>query len=316
MTDYRHYIDHAIASMPIVQHGWVDRDAFRSDLASEFRETIAARAESRERASQYAAMCPVNGAVPSDYHLREIVLFDDFPVLAGIHFRNLDVGFPFVGVYAQSRSAAPDEVIAASKRLAGQFSLFNPRCIRWWSPADRFDLREIPGAIGDQRLIVGSIPDILATPMPATSLRSIRLEPESEEEGYDRYRDAFNEFLESNPAWKNRLPKTDRDDFRECENVGGLYRLLVGQEYAGMIAARPGQLMGIRGWEMMEELIVPPFRGSGLASTMQRLFIERLDTARASLVFGTIDDRNVASMKTALRVGRRDVGGWVFIQVS
>jgi hypothetical protein len=49
---------------------------------------------------------------------------------------------------------------------------------------------------------------------------------------------------------------------------------------------------------------------------LQRAVLDRLDIARAPLVVGTIDARNLPSLRTALRVGRHVVGTWTFIRQS
>lgn len=320
MIDYRHYLHNAVEGTAEPIQRCLGADKLRIDLEAEFRDTLSARMESQENVERYAARCPVEGTVPQEYHLREITLFDDLSVLAGIHFRNLDTSFPFVGVFAQSRFLDPDEVLTASRRLGEEFRIFRPHWVQWWCGANRFDMRGIPGAVGDQRLIVGDISEILATPPPALPTTSeqylLELLPETERAGYERYSNAFTEFMAQNPQWHNRLHMTTPDEFKECEEAGGLFALTAGtnaQHYCGVIAAMPSQLKGIRGWLMMEELITESFRGKGLAPVMQRLFIEKLDREKGQLIFGTIDDKNTPSLRTALRVGRYDAGGWVFV---
>lgn len=66
---------------------------------------------------------------------------------------------------------------------------------------------------------------------------------------------------------------------------------------------------------MVEEILRKRYRGQRLAPAVQRAFVERLDHVKRPIVFGTIKDKNFASLRTALRTGRVDVGGWVFFPV-
>lgn len=316
MRDLAPYLAQAFqATSPLVKR-WMGDDAVRRALEREFRETIALRVESLESAARYAAFCPVPGAVPTDYRLREIVVEDDLSVLAGIHFYGRDVAFPFVGVFAASRTPEPQEYVRASRRLATEFQIFRPPLVRWWTADVQFDPRTLPGAVGDQRVVAGSLSELLAGSRPETTVAAVRLEPETEAEGYDRYSAALNEFLDAHPHCKSWLSMTSREEFQECEAVGGLHAMWVGDAYAGVIAALPKALRGIAGWEIVEEVVTASNRGRGLAPVMQRLLLERLDPNRGAVIFGTIDDRNRASLKTALRVGRREVGGWTFLPAA
>ena len=62
-----------------------------------------------------------------------------------------------------------------------------------------------------------------------------------------------------------------------------------------------------------EGFLDAPFRGRGLAAVAQRRLIDVLPEAPGGLLFGTIDGGNYASMRTALKTGSVDVGGWTFL---
>ena len=284
----------------------------RDALARWFRDTIAFRIHSPEVLVKYAKACPSPGAEPSDYALREIELGPDTSVLAGIHFQGLEVKQPFVGVFAQSRSLTPVEISQASRVLTAELSLFAPGCVQWWASDSGPDLRALPGGRGDQRLLLGRLDDLMARPQlerPA----GIRLVADPNGDSFDWYDDVYEGFFRANPHWRGRLQKTDAALYRECATQGGLHVLEVGGRRAGVIAARPGVVRGVPGWEMIEEVLDSDFRGQGLAPPMQQEFLARLDPGKGELVLGTIDDENHPSLGTARRVGRTEGGGWVFI---
>lgn len=67
---------------------------------------------------------------------------------------------------------------------------------------------------------------------------------------------------------------------------------------------------------VIEELLETPFRGRGFAPAMQRMFLERLADKDDRLVWGTIDARNIPSLRTAQRVGREIVFGNMFFPIE
>ena len=70
---------------------------------------------------------------------------------------------------------------------------------------------------------------------------------------------------------------------------------------------------GLRGHLVVEEVLDTLYRGHGLGPALQRHFINQLPSSEGGLVFGTIDAINQPSMRTAIKVGRLDVGGWSFV---
>ncbi|MEE8467623.1 MAG: hypothetical protein V3T22_04170, partial [Planctomycetota bacterium] len=79
----------------------------------------------------------------------------------------------------------------------------------------------------------------------------------------------------------------------------------------GVIAANPTTYRGVSAWSVREELLDAPYRGRGLAKSVQRSMLARLDQNVSPLILGTIYTANQPSLRTALSVGRRDAGGWV-----
>lgn len=284
--------------------------ALEALLLEALRDRIRERAGSREWVEQYAAICPVEGVGPRAYHLREIELAMGLRVLAGIHFRGLEVREPFVGVLACEGELPAREIGEASFELVQRFSKFGPRRTRWWSPSGASDLRGLPGARGDQRLVGGWLAG-LTTPGGTPSLE-LRCES-SGEASYDAYRRIYDELLRACPERRDWIRATDRDLYEECVHAGVLATVRRNGSIHGVLAARPGKLRGIPCWEMIEEVLDASLRGRGLAASIQGRFLELLDPEVEGFVMGTIDDRNLPSYRAALGVGREDLGGWVFV---
>jgi hypothetical protein len=307
-TDYLTWL--ADSTPDTVKH-WVDEHELRSQIASYFDRTWMDRVETPEWLAEYARACPVDGTEPGMYRLREIDISSNDAVLAGIHFVGRDVTRPFVNVFAQSRDFSGPEVSAATSALISAFSAFNPSRVRWWSPEQR-ELRTLPLATGDQRLVVGRLSEIREVPVARLPDRfSFHAEPAAV--WYEEYALAYTDALASGVAMERRMTAESRDTLKECERAGALFTLRDGGRLAGLMAARPQTLRGLKGWEIVEEFLWSDYRGHGLAAAMQQRFTSGLDQRHGQLVFGEIHDMNLPSLRTALRAGRTDVGGWVFV---
>jgi hypothetical protein len=128
---------------------------------------------------------------------------------------------------------------------------------------------------------------------------------------YDEYAAMYERFLTDNPRMRPLISPEDQEDLQECADVGALFRILVEDEFAGVIAANPTSYRGVSAWSVREELLDTPFRGRGLAKSVQRTMLGQLDQSVSPLILGTIFTANPASLRTALGIGRRDAGGWV-----
>ncbi len=282
----------------------------RAGLRSGLQETWTQRVDPAVL-ERYAAWCPIAGAAPFEYGLREIALHGGASVLAGIHFFGLDVARPFVGVEAQSRALTHAEIGAGSQLLCKELERFAPARVSWWS-STRDDLRAIPGAVGDRRLLAGNLGEIAARPERGLP------------DGFSLEQDADASCHEAYLAIYERLHRyvQDSSDLSQCEERaslatcaadGALFCLRERGRLAGVIAARIEDRYGLRAWYVVEQVLDAEYRGRGLAPALQRALLARLDRSRSALILGEINDRNQPSLRTALRVGRLDAGGWVFV---
>lgn len=277
-------------------------------LRSELTEAWAVRTDPGHLA-RYQARCPVAGTEPADYRLQRLSLPDGDEVLAGIHFKRLDVDWPFVGVLAWS---APDPRRASglARALGAVFAPFRPRAVQLFLPGETAPAGE---ATLDQRLVVGRIAALREGPRPAGFERlSLRAGNDAEDLAAwvaERYAALH----VARPELRERVTPADADELRECQAAGGLWEAWRGERRVGLFAARPGSRLGHRGAEVVEELLDPACWGQGLGPVLQRGALERLPAGWGPWMWGTIDERNRASLATALRVGRRVAGAWWFV---
>lgn len=282
----------------------------RDALQTELREAWAFRTDPAHLA-RYQARCPVAGTAPADYRLQRLTLPDGDEVLVGIHFKRLDVDWPFVGVLAWS-APDPQRVPGLARALGAAFAPFRPRAVQLFLPGEAAPAGE---ATLDQRLVVGRIAALCAGPRPAGFERLTLRAGADAEEAATWVAARYAALHAARPELRERVTPADADELRECQAAGGLWEAWRDGGRVGLFAARPGTRLGHRGAEVVEELLDPSCWGQGLGPVLQRAALERLTPGGAwgAWVWGTIDERNRASLATALRVGRRVAGAWWFV---
>lgn len=273
---------------------------------------LARRTTDDEYSLRYAAACPVPGIDHRAYRLRELTLPGGVSLLAGVHFRGLSTEYPFVGVFAQNRWLSPTEHATAHAALIREFSAFEPRATWWWHPVER-DLSTLPGATPDQHLVMGSLEEIRRAPMtplpPHWELRRI----ETASDIAPAFAALYRSFHAARPDLAQSVPPTDTESLESCARENGLYACFEGPDIVGVVAAKPDTDYHVHAWLMWDLVLARKYCGQGLAPALQRAVLNRLDARRAPLVVGTIRATNLPSLRTALRVGRRVVGGWCFL---
>ena len=279
--------------------------------AKGFVTTLLERATDEAYLRSYAEACPVAGATPQDYSARVLQLDPSCSVVAAIHFRGRSTDFPFVDVSAQS---GPLPRPVPIDKLTAPFRLFRPRAVRVWRSGTEAALE---GAEDDQVVVGGSLAALRALPR-LPEIQRIRLEPDPALDCYDQYLGMYEPAHTGivSPGARYAEPET-RSSLGSCVAAGAFFRVVIDDTFAGVIAARPDSYRGWRGWYMVEEVLRPDFRGRHLAPPMQQALLRRLDPGKEPFVFGTIAAGNIASLRTAQRVGRHvlEIGAFVKLEL-
>jgi hypothetical protein len=295
---------------PLVR-GWCADSVHRrwEEAGAEFQ----LRTANEEHSRRYAALCPVPGVDHRSYRLRELSLPGGVSLIAGIHFRGKSMRFPFVGVFAQSRWLASEELAAAHAAVMREFAPFSPRASRWWAATDRH-VPKLPAARADLHLVMGSFAELRSTPGPAlpADWQLRRIDVASKIGG--AFAEIYRSFHGARPDLAEAVPPSPLDALEDCAKAEGLYACFRGTEVVGILAAKPVTQYSVEAWLIWDIVLARQYCGRGLAPVLQRAVLDRLDAARAPLVVGTIDGSNLPSLRTALRVGRQLVGTWTFIE--
>ncbi len=220
---------------------------------------------------------------------------------------------PFVDVVAWSFDPIDEthwDRLAAAAR--GEHRHHGPRLRVRVSPPAARALAAFADVEGDLHVMSERIDRLRARPRPAESGR-VAVVPITRDNYYERYRKVHEAFREADPVLRDRVSISSHPSLEVARAAGLLYDVIVDGAWAGLIAARPGRLAGAAGYVVEEEILVAEHRGRGLGAAMQRAFVDRLDGSGGRHLVGTIDVANVASRRTAERVGRREIARYVFV---
>jgi hypothetical protein len=308
------FVSFQLASYNPIVSTWLGTAALRANIERELCREIEAWTAESAATIRFFTSKPIPGATPADYALREIFLHCGCVVIAQIHFYGQDITKPFVRVHAQSRAMTAAEIIEAARELGERFRVFTPQRVLFHSPQGGVDLNTLPGAEGDQRVFAGRIAELIALPRQKSDMQ-FDLQPGDPREYYDEYSAMYDAFWAARPALHGRVLREPIESLIECHETGRCLHARVDGRLAAVVASCPSNFEGLDGWLVREEILAPTLWGRGLGVVLQRGLIDSLAGVENAILFGTIDEANVASMRTATRCGRVDIAGWTFVPV-
>lgn len=254
----------------------------------------------------------ISGTVPDDY--REL-FYEVGPgkfVLAGIRHKSGDKDQPFVNALL-GFLPVNDDISLLKEFVTNQFSKFSPKYLTvWLKPSVGLESLG-QKVIQSRQYMVGSIEQIAQKEKPAGYDR-ISLKKVAGEFDYSWYKAAYDEFHQKQPELKSWVTINDQEDVERSIRDQLLFEVFVDGELAGLIGATNESLFGKAAVYMSELLLVSRFKGQGLATAVQRKFIDELPKS-FEIIWGTIDAKNLPSLKTSLGVGRRSIRAEYFISL-
>lgn len=289
-------------------------DALKSNFVAHLSDDVD-RLTNDELAKGFAHHCPVAGADPNDYKTRLVDLPRFGRALVGIRFRGLDLARPFVTVAAsESLPTGQDELRAALAVIADEFEVFAPKHLRVFLPPYSTLEPSRPGQFWEKRLLVGSVSAMREQP-PPPGIDRLELLPPIDDGWYARYEAAFEQLVHEAPEYLEWTRLESREDLADLLQEGTLFEVTIDGEWAGVTAVEHDGIEGVDGYLMIEILLASHARGRGFGAALQRSLVERLPDPE-KLLLGTIDTRNLPAIRAATAVGRVDVGGYLWAEVS
>ncbi|HEX3931765.1 MAG TPA: hypothetical protein VHW64_13750 [Nocardioides sp.] len=258
-------------------------------------------------------------ADPLAWANRRLVLGDGGWVLTGIRYRNRDVSRPFVDVIATTASATPDGLAALVGSVLPAYDEFAPLSLRVDAP-DPLALVEELGV--DPRFGAGCAVDMLVVAETVVRLRAqpraaaypdVRLRAGEPERLARRVAEIYAELGAGEPALARWAQPEDAESLAACADEGLLFEVLAEGESAGVVAGLRYDAHGMRGFSVQEVCLDPAHRGRRRAPAVLQRLVDALPDQDGDVLWGTIDPANSASLNSARSVGRRVVGGLVWV---
>jgi GNAT superfamily N-acetyltransferase len=237
-------------------------------------------------------------------------------VIAGIRFRNLDSGHPFVSI---EHASLPIGTLASTAQLMdtmkAEFAAFGPRSLSFDHPS-HLPLR-VQGAAGDLHVLIAPA-QAMATMLAAPpGLERVTLVPAADIGFYERYVALYDDIYQERPWARNEVRVEDRETLEDCREQGLLFHVRIDEVWSGIVAAvRWGAAAGgaVRGIQVAEIVLAKSARGRGLGIAVQRRLAEHIAASEPNTtIWGTVAHVNLPMRRTAERAGRTDIGAtyWV-----
>lgn len=296
---------------PLVRE-WLNAETIGKNLLSELDDDLE-RLHSDALATEFRHHCPVAGASAEAYKNR-LLNVGGLELLTGVRFLGLDMNQPFVDVmYMSEPTLTPKQLGAAQEAVRLEFDVFRPKRTRFYvsSHLSRFSND------GDKHLIAAPLRVMLAQPEPGAFDR-VTLKQATSLAFYPDYAAVYRELHEAQPELRAVTRAESEEDMQGYLEAGRLFEIFVDGVWAGVTAVYKDVKGGLSGFCVGEIVIAGAFRGQGLGSAVQRRLATELVNQKAdpdNLLFGTVGAVNVTAQRAALRAGRVDLGGHVWVRL-
>lgn len=239
--------------------------------------------------------------------LREIETeVDDTRIKYGIRHLSGNIEKPFVSLgseYPLSKEILNAHLI---EKIKNDFSFWKPKWLSFLTTPDLNYENSFTGRL----YVVGSLEELKKTNSDIT-LKNV--EEKDLVKIMNWYEDEYNHFHEENPNLRDWVSINSKEEMQDCIRQNLLFEAFKDDESIGLIGAINSEFNKAPGIYMMEILLRRKFRGRGLGYYLESEFIKKLP--KDILLWGTIDSRNHGSLKSALKIGRKEIMKEVFIKL-
>lgn len=231
-------------------------------------------------------------------------------VVTGLRYLNLDPAFPVVAVKTTARVNDAEAVDTLAAQVTEAYRGVGVRGFTFWeqpglnlSPAQNWATVTAgslsAAARADERDLAGAL--TISWPEAASEV--------------------FADYQHGHQAWRSDAPELDpfvsesgQEGLQEAADQGLLMALRDDHGFAGLAAATIAPLFGRRAVCMLDVFLTERLRGKGLASAVQSSFLAG-QRSGADTVWGHIHARNLPSLRTAQKLGRRPVQQEYFVSL-
>jgi hypothetical protein len=261
---------------------------------------------------------PVPGATPAMYNHR-VLEVAGMQVMLGIRFRGGEITVPFVDLVRSSQAiTGAAQVEAICDLVRREFALFKPLMVRFYQPSHLEFQLDLPGSSGEKRVLAAPLNIILAHPKP-DGLERVELRRTHGLEFYPRYAETYAAIYQERPWLPGEAAPESLEDMREHLETGHVFEVFVDEKWAGITGVvHRSDEFALQGFVVIEMLLAKFARGQSLGAAVQYLLAEVLQASSTpeDVLYGTIGSNNPPMLKTAIRVGRVDLGGWIWVDLK
>ena len=244
----------------------------------------------------------------SDYSERLFDLGGEKKVIYGIRHMGGDRDIPFIQLKPNFTIKDSKEAFQVYQDLKSELNVFKPLFLSFWS-AKKMNV----DFIGSTYLVTTAkeIKELSSW----SGEKSLKFQRVTDDSYYDWYKNGYEKFHYKNPELEKKVTLNSFDSMKDSREQGLLYEVYIEGEKIGLISGEGTSLLGHQGIYFHEIFIDEKWRGKGLAKVIQRKFLT-LNAQDDDFIWGTIDDSNLPSYKTALSNGRRPIRYECFIKTK
>lgn len=244
--------------------------------------------------------------LPQSYFLQRKLCIDGRYFLTGPRYKGGDINRPFIDVVA-SNAGIDDSVL---KAISLEWTELKPQHIRQLTPGNT----TLQG-VTDQLIYASCLTNEPKYYDDALSLKPAEIT--DFEWCQQALLEAYQHSWSTIPALSGSLCPVDNEDLGNHILKGHAYIVHEQSDRVGLIICEPGEVAFLKGCRILEEVILPAFRGRSLASRAQRLLRNHLyhSSRETCLITGTILPENFPSIRTAEKAGRTCVLKYEFLPV-
>lgn len=250
--------------------------------------------------------------VPPKALNHRVIERDGIRVLGGIRFFGGDTSRPFVELVAWTDliSAASTPNWPLLKHVViEEWKEFRPFALRVFQPTE-VALPE--GAEID--LSVHAAPYRAMSRLPNKCEGLVKLEPLSDVEYAHRMvRQRYAQLSFEEPDLAARICPALQAELKESAAQGRLFAICSYGRTIGVLSTIKGHVEWLEGDVVLEEVVERDHAGRGVATAAQHALARMNASNAGTLLLGTIDQKNLASSKTAQRAGRPAVMRYAFV---
>lgn len=252
--------------------------------------------------------------VPNDFLYKIVEVDQERKLVTSIRFKGGDKLHPFVEIVSKNFDIRQQEWPQIAKLVGNNYKLFQPLSIRFFDGLDTIS-NENSEFTFDQWYLANQL-STLKNYKTGFNQDKFEFHIPADISFYENYEKAFQQLVEAGNDEEVLVQLESKESIQILVDKQLVICIYYDNEWAGFIAVDQINYKYFKGYCVMEEILLEEYKGKGLGKALQRKMIEHLPFKDSELFYGTIDHKNIPSIKTALANGRQKIGKYVFCKIS